>query len=214
MSSKVLVLLCLLNHALPQASAKPTGQIQSFQSSGDSRQAVRQLFEQYKSLDLSNNPQIINLYANDAVIDVMGTRYNKTSYGRYVANCYQHPAGGLNKHTVYSEPNIAARGDTAQLTFAGALGPSTMNVYWNVRRNTSGNWQIVSEQFTAPYAASRSAAPVRSATQSSFQGSGSTTSSAWTTSPGGQGQAMMDAMKQMNSTPEMQALQQRLKNAR
>jgi hypothetical protein len=125
----------------PQSSTAAYGQATASQT------AVRQLFQQYKSLDLSNNPQIMNLYANDANINVLGTPYTKAAYTRYVTNAYQHPAGGLNSHTSYSEPVIQATNDSAQVKFAGTLGPATMTVFWTLRRSPNGLWQIASERF-------------------------------------------------------------------
>ena len=113
-----------------------------------SQMAVRQFFQQYKSMDLSNNTQIMNLYANDARIDVLGTPYTKASYTQYVTNAYHHPAGGLNTHTRYSEPVIQqVTGDSAQMKFSGALGSATMTVFWTLRKSPSGSWQIASERF-------------------------------------------------------------------
>lgn len=119
-------------------------------AAGDSvaRQAALSVFHQYKALDLSNSARIMDLYADNAQIDVCGTKYTKTTYSAYVANAYNHPAGGLNTHTRYSEPLVLqANPDTAQVKFTGTLGPSAMTVYWWLRRNPSGTWQIVSEQF-------------------------------------------------------------------
>jgi hypothetical protein len=113
-----------------------------------SQTAVRQLFQQYKSLDLANNTQIMNLYANDANINVLGTPYTKAAYTQYVTNAYHHPASGLNSRTSYSEPVIQqVTNDSAQVKFAGTLGPATMTVFWNLRRSPNGLWQIASERF-------------------------------------------------------------------
>jgi hypothetical protein len=186
-----LALLCLLSLWLSQpvysSDLKGGG-------SGNSTRAVHQLFNQYKALDLANNPQIMNLYANDAQIDVLGTRYNKTSYGRFIASSYQNPASGLNSHTVYGEPNIRATNDSAQVSFAGALGPSTMYVYWNLRRNSSGVWQIASEQFR------RAATSARSAHASSNLNFGN--------------QNLPDGIKQMNDNPDTKAFYEHIKKLR
>ena len=134
---------------MSQQAARNTtaARVQSY-NAGDANAAVRQLFERYKSFDLSNNTQIMSLYAPDAQIDVMGTKYNKASYSRYVATAYNNPASGANTHTRYGEPNIRVSSDSAQVSFAGSLGQASMNVYWNLRRNAHGVWQIASEQFT------------------------------------------------------------------
>lgn len=115
---------------------------------GIARQAALSVFQQYKALDLSNSMRIMDLYADNAQIDVCGAKYTKTTYSAYVANAYNHPAGGLNMHTRYSDPLVLqANPDTAQVKFTGTLGPSAMTVYWWLRRNQSGAWQIASEQF-------------------------------------------------------------------
>jgi hypothetical protein len=110
---------------------------------------VKQLFQQYKSLDLSNNPQIIGLYADDATIDVLGARHTKATYGQYVATAYRSVGSGLNTHTVYSEPQIlSVSNNAAQLKFYGTLGANTMTVNWYLRKTPAGAWQIASERFT------------------------------------------------------------------
>jgi hypothetical protein len=134
--------------SISYGSRIPSQTRQSAVGNTESQTAVRQLFQQYKSLDLANNTQIMNLYANDARIDVLGTPYTKASYTQYVSNAYHHPAGGLNSRTAYSEPLIQqVTNDSAQLKFTGALGAAVMTVFWNLRRSPSGTWQIVSERF-------------------------------------------------------------------
>ena len=190
----------LLNLGLPlPVYSNDAGTSHWRQSSADPSKSVRQLYEQYKSLDLTNNPQIINLYANDAVIDVLGTRYNKTSYGRFVAASYQNPASGLNTHTVYGQPNIRVTNNSAQLTFAAVLGPSSMNVFWNLRRSPSGVWQIISEQFTRS-APAVSAVRGSSGTPSSKMGFGSPN--------------LNDGIRQMNENPDTKAFVDRFKKLR
>jgi hypothetical protein len=100
----------------------------------------------------------------------------------------------LNSHTVYGAPNIRATNDSAQVSFSGALGPSTMYVFWNLRRNSSGVWQIASEQFTKP------ATSVRAANASS------------NLNPGNQN--LLDGMKQMNDNPDTKAFVERMKKIR
>lgn len=178
-------------------SSIPSHRGQNFKSASNSTQAVRQLFEKYKSLDLANNPQIINLYATDAAIDVLGTKYNKTSYGRYVADAYQNAASGLNSHTVYGEPNILVTNGSAQVSFTGALGPTIMYVYWNLRRNRSGVWQIASERFTKP---AMSLTPANPAPAMNPQTPAMNPQNGW-----------QDSMKQMNDNPDMKAFMEHMR---
>jgi len=177
-------------------SSTPSVRVQNFQSASSSTQSVRQFFNQYKSLDLANSTQIMNLYANDATIDVVGTRYNKASYSRYVANAYHNPASGLNSHTVYGEPNIQVTGDSAQASFTGVLGPTSMYVYWNLRRNPSGAWQITSERFVKPAVSLTSA------------------NSRPSPSVNAQYQNLPDGVKQMNDNPDMKAFVERIRKLR
>lgn len=220
--STALASLCLLSLGVfqpssglklkPPSNSGPSARVQNYQSSSSSTptQAVRQLFNQYKSLDLANNTQIMNLYANDATIDVLGTRYNKTSYGRFIDSSYHNPASGLNSHTVYGEPNIRATNDAAQVSFSGSLGPSSMYVYWNLRRNSSGVWQIASEQFT------RAGMPVstRPSTTGSAYGSNMSPASSPVSSINAGNQQLMDSINQMNNNPDMKAFTEHMRQLR
>jgi hypothetical protein len=146
----------------------------------------------------------MNLYANNAAIDVLGTKYDKASYRRFIAGAYQNSASDLNRHTVYGEPNVRVMNDSAQVSFAGALGPNTMYVYWNLRRNPAGVWQITSERFTKP---------AMSLTRANLAHSMSMTP----TNPAAAVNASnpwLDSIKQMNENPDTKAFFERMKKMR
>ena len=106
------------------------------------------LFERYKAMDLANNPQLICLYRDDANINIVGTPYTKASYGQYLTAAYRSAGAAINSHTNYSLPEIQpVSSDTCQVKFLGTLGAAVMTVYWTVKKNRYGVWQIASERF-------------------------------------------------------------------
>ncbi len=145
----LVLLLCLASTKGKLAAADNISKVTNLSSPSDtSQREVRMLFERYKAMDLANNPQLICLYRDDANINVVGTPYTKASYGQYLKAAYGSAGAAVNSHTNYGLPEIqSVSSDTCQVKFLGTLGAATMTVYWTVKKNRYGVWQIASERF-------------------------------------------------------------------
>lgn len=106
----------------------------------------RQLFDTFKRLDLANDPRIIDLYADDANINVLGTPYSRPAYAAFIAGSYKL-APNVNAMTQYSEPVFDNEtGDSAHVTFTCTAAGATVDMDWTLRRNAKGVWQIATER--------------------------------------------------------------------
>lgn len=132
--------------------------ILSFQGTGDTSEKLasgaplgspatspRALFDRFKQLDLANDPHIIDLYADDAKINVLGVPYARPAYAVFIAATYKC-APDLNALTRYDEPLIDNVTDnSAQVVFTARAAGARMKFDWTLRRNAQGVWQIASE---------------------------------------------------------------------
>lgn len=105
----------------------------------------RALFDRFKQLDLANDPHVIDLYAEDAKINMFGVPYPRPAYAAFIATTYKS-APDLNARTQYDEPvidNVTDR--SAHLVFTARNAGAHMKADWTLRRSAQGSWQIVSE---------------------------------------------------------------------
>ena len=106
----------------------------------------RALFDRFKQLDLANDPHIIDLYADDAKINVFGVPYPRPAYAAFIATTYKC-APDLNALTQYDEPVIDNVTDnSAHVVFTARAAGAHMKADWTVRRNAQGVWQIAIEK--------------------------------------------------------------------
>jgi hypothetical protein len=106
----------------------------------------RALFDRFKQLDLANDPHIIDLYADDAQINVFGVPYPRPAYAAFIATTYKC-APDVNALTQYDEPVIDNVTDnSAHLVFTARAAGAHMKADWTLRRNAQGVWQIASEK--------------------------------------------------------------------
>lgn len=106
----------------------------------------RALFDRFKQLDLANDPHIIDLYADDAQINVFGVPYPRPAYAAFIATTYKC-APDVNATTQYDEPVIDnVTENSAHLVFTARAVGAHMKADWTLRRNAQGVWQIASEK--------------------------------------------------------------------
>lgn len=151
----LLLIVCLTAAGSSECQAKVEAAVKKTDFAG-----ARALFDQYQKLDLQNDPALVNLYSDDAVIEAgiermsggkVWQHLSKKSLGDEISRTFkdEHLAA-LNKGTTYSKPHIKEttyKGQKAlSVEFHGHRTHTGIKVNWILQQTgPQQDWKIVEE---------------------------------------------------------------------
>ncbi len=121
---------------------------------------ARQVFEQYKKLDLASDVKLIELYAPAATIeagverergDIRWQKLDRDGLAKEIAAAFKDEHLGALKneesfgHPKFKKTELAGK-PAVEVTFHGSSGHAGVKMTWFLQQDKSGSWLIVNEK--------------------------------------------------------------------